>query len=89
MPTAGKRRAKPTAGEKSVEDGKDSKSDTVEESVARSKAETIPKSDTKATTKPKAEPTSTPKPFPVEDRTGGDWEVPDRVGSRKQMRREI
>ena len=76
-------------------------SDTVKESVAKSKAETTPKSEPKAATKPKAEPTvetkakakanpkakSSPKPFRV-DRTEGDWEVSNRVGSWKQMRRE-
>ena len=62
----------------------------------------MPKSERKAPTKPKAELTaetkakakadakakSTPKLLRVEDRTGGDWEVSNRVGSRKQMRRE-
>ena len=98
-PTAGKTRAKPTASEKSNEDletdGK--QSDTVKESIAKSTAETTPKSEPKAKTKPKAEPTaetkakakadakakSTPKPFRV-DRTGGDWEVSNRVGSWRQ-----
>ena len=60
----------------------------------------MPKSEPKDTTKTKAEQTadmkaeakrcqseSSPKPFRG-DRTGGDWEVSNRVGSRKQMRRE-
>ena len=73
----------------------------MKESVAKSKAETTPKSEPKATTKPKAEATaetkakakadaeakSSPKPFRV-DRTGSDWEFLNKVGSRKQMRRE-
>ena len=105
-PTAGKTRAKPTAGEKGIEDleedGKDSKSDTVKESVAKSKAETTPKREPKATTKPKAELTaetkakakadanakSSPKPFRG-DRTEGDWDVSNRVGSRKQVKRKM
>ena len=104
-PTAGKTRAKPTEGEKSIEDmeddWKESKSDTLQEIVAKSKAETTPKSEPKATTKPKAGPTaetrakakadatakSTPKPFRV-DRTGVDREYSNGVASRKQMRRE-
>ena len=65
---------------------KTQKFDTVKEFIAKSKAETMPKSETKATTKPKAEPTSTPKPFQSGDRTDGDLEVSKRVGSRKQMR---
>ena len=73
--------------DKSIEDleevGKDSKSDTLKESVAKSKAETMPKSETKATTKPKAQPTSTPKLFRG-GRNGVDWEVSDRVVRKRQ-----
>ena len=72
----------------------------MKESLAKSKAETTPKSEPKATTKPKAELTaetkaeakadakakSTPKLL-RHDRTGGDWEVSNRVGNWRQMRR--
>ena len=93
-------RAKPTASKKSIEDleedWKDSKSNTVKESVAKSKAETTPKSEPKATTKPKAEPTAetnrcqseiVTQTFPrLQNRS--DWEFSNRVGSWRQMRRE-
>ena len=65
-----------------MENWKDSKSDTVKESIAKCNVETKSRSEPKATTKPKAKPTaetkakakadaeakSTPKPFRVEDR---------------------
>ena len=70
----------------------------MKELVAKSKEETMPKNGPKAETKPKAaqkifwDPKAkgkadakakpTPKPFHV-DRTGGDWEVSNKVESWK------
>ena len=54
--------------------------------TTRPKAE--PTAETKARAKADAKAKSTPKSFRVEDRTGGDWEFWNRVGSRRQMRRE-
>ena len=65
--------------------GKNSKSDTVKESVAKSKADTMPKA--KRRLRQSRRQNSTPISFRG-DRAGGDWEVSNRVGSRKQMRRE-
>ena len=55
----------------------------MKENVVKGKVDTMPKSEPKAETKPKAEPTSTPKSFRG-DRTGGHWEVSNRVGSWRQ-----
>ena len=55
----------------------------MEEPVAKSKTETEASAKADGTTK------STPKPLRVEDRTGGDWEVSNRIGSWQQMRRKM
>ena len=58
----------------------------ISEPKASTKPKAEPKAETMARAKAEAKANSTPKPFRVVDRTGGNWEVSNRVGSWRQSK---